>query len=287
MTEFRRSFSGAPWESRVGYCRSLRAGDRVFVTGTAPVSEDGGVHAVGNGYRQAVRCFDIIREALAAQGARVVVAEIRQDDGERVAEEIRSQGGEALFAAADVGSEASTLALAEEVKKAFGGIDLLVNNAAIFGDMKMDSLIGIDYEYYQHFMNVNMNGALLMTRACHRSMKERGGGAVVNQSSTAAWMGVGFYGLAKLGINGVTHCLARELGPVGIRVNAIAPGPTQTEALQKTAGAYAQQMVAQLPLGRLGNPSDLVDTCLFLLSDGAAWITGQIVNVDGGQITRP
>ena len=69
MPQFRRSFSGAPWESRVGYCRSLRAGDSVFVTGTAPVAEDGGVHAVGDGYRQAVRCFDIIREALAAQGA--------------------------------------------------------------------------------------------------------------------------------------------------------------------------------------------------------------------------
>ena len=226
-------------------------------------------------------------KGLANQGAHVVVAEIKEDDGERVAREIREAGGEAIFAAVDVGSEASTLALAEEVKEKLGGIDLLVNNAAIFGDMKMDSLLGIDYEYYQHFMNVNMNGALLMTRACHRSMKERGGGAVVNQSSTAAWMGVGFYGLAKLGINGVTHCLARELGASGIRVNAIAPGPTQTEALQKTAGDYAQQMVAQLPLGRLGNPSDLVDTCLFLLSDGASWLTGQIINVDGGQITRP
>ena len=226
-------------------------------------------------------------KGLAGHGARVVIAEIQEDEGERVAAEIRSQGGDSLFIAADVGSETSTLALAEKVKEACGGIDFLVNNAAIFGNMKLDSLLGVDYEYYQHFMNVNMNGALLMTRACCPSMKERGGGAVVNQSSTAAWMGVGFYGLAKLGINGITHCLARELGHAGIRVNAIAPGPTQTEALQKTAGDYAQQMVPQLPLGRLGNPVDLVDTCLFLLSDASAWLTGQIVNVDGGQITRP
>ena len=118
-------------------------------------------------------------------------------------------------------------------------------------------------------------------------MKARGGGAVVNQSSTAAWMGVGFYGLAKLGINGVTHCLAKELGPQGIRVNAIAPGPTRTEALEKTAGDYVQHMIPQLALQRLGEPADLVQTCLFLLSDGAAWLTGQIINVDGGQITRP
>ena len=118
-------------------------------------------------------------------------------------------------------------------------------------------------------------------------MKERGGGAVVNQSSTAAWMGVGFYGLAKLGINGITHCLAKELGPQGIRVNAIAPGPTQTEALAKTAGDYVKHMIPQLALQRLGQPADLVQTCLFLLSDGASWLTGQIINVDGGQITRP
>ncbi|MCH2185032.1 SDR family oxidoreductase [Myxococcota bacterium] len=224
---------------------------------------------------------------LAEHGARVAVAEIREPDGERVAEEIRRRGGDARFFAVDVGSESSTIALAEAVTADWGGIDFLVNNAAIFGEMKLDSLLHVDYEYYQHFMNVNMNGALLMTRACHGSMKQRGGGAVVNQSSTAAWMGVGFYGLAKLGINGLTHCLARELGHAGIRVNAIAPGPTQTDALQKTAGEYAQQMVAQLPLGRLGDPVDHVDMCLFLLSDASAWMTGQIINVDGGQITRP
>ena len=94
-------------------------------------------------------------KGLAAQGAHVVVAEIKEDDGERVAREIREQGGEAMFAAVDVGSEASTLALAEEVKGALGGIDLLVNNAAIFGDMKMDSLIGIDYESQEGEVAVN------------------------------------------------------------------------------------------------------------------------------------
>ena len=169
----------------------------------------------------------------------------------------------------------------------FGGVDFLVNNAAIFGDMKLAGLLKVDWDYYKHFMNVNMDGALLCTRACYRSMRERGGGAVVNQSSTAAWMGVGFYGLAKLGMNGLTQCLAAELGPQGIRVNAIAPGPTDTDALKKTAGSYADQIVAGLPLARLGQPADLVETCLFLLSDGAAWITGQVVNVDGGQIRRP
>jgi 3-oxoacyl-[acyl-carrier protein] reductase len=225
-------------------------------------------------------------KGLAAQGARVVVAEIVKENGERVAEEIRASGADAIALEVDVASPESTQQMAERAAQAFGGVDFLVNNAAIFGDMKLDALLRVDWDYYQRFMNVNMNGALLCTRACFRSMRERGGGAIVNQSSTASWMGAGYYGLAKLGINGLTHCLARELGPQKIRVNAIAPGPTETAALRSTAGDFAKQLVAQMPLSRLGQTVDMVHACLFLLSDAASWITGQVLNVDGGQISR-
>jgi 3-oxoacyl-[acyl-carrier protein] reductase len=226
--------------------------------------------------------------ALAAAGAKVVVAEIEKQKGERVASELRAAGHEALFAEVDVSSPASTQAMAARAIEAFGGIDLLVNNAAIFGNMKLSSLMDVDWDYYQRFMNVNMNGVLLCTRACAPAMKARGGGAVVNQSSTAAWMGVGYYGLAKLAVNGLTQCLARELGHAKIRVNAIAPGPTDTEALRaQVPETYKKQLVASLALPRLGTPDDLVPTCLFLLSDAAGWLTGQVVNVDGGQIMRP
>ncbi|MDJ0785340.1 MAG: SDR family oxidoreductase [Myxococcota bacterium] len=225
-------------------------------------------------------------KGLAGQGARVVVAEIDKEGGSRVAEEIRAAGQEALFIEVDVGSPESCDAMAERVVSELGGVDFLVNNAAIFGDMKLDSLLRVDWDYYQRFMNVNQNGALLCTRACFRSMRSRGGGAIVNQSSTASWMGAGYYGLAKLAMNGLTHCLARELGAQNIRVNAIAPGPTKTEALDKTAGAFADQIVAGLPLSRVGTTDDMVNACLFLLSDAASWVTGQILAVDGGQIVR-
>jgi 3-oxoacyl-[acyl-carrier protein] reductase len=178
--------------------------------------------------------------------------------------------------------------MAEAARQAFGGIDLLVNNAAIYHGMKLAGLLNVEWDYYRRFMGVNMDGALLCTRACWRAMQERGGGAIVNQSSTAAWMAAGYYGIAKLALHGITQSLARELGPHKIRVNAIAPGPTDTEATRTVVPkGILPQILASMPLPRMGQPEDLVGACLFLLSDEAAWITGQVLNVDGGQIMRP
>jgi NAD(P)-dependent dehydrogenase (short-subunit alcohol dehydrogenase family) len=140
--------------------------------------------------------------------------------------------------------------------------------------------------YLEHFMRINAHGCVIMTRACLPHMEKRGGGAIVNQSSTAAWMHMGFYGVAKLAVNGITSSLARELGPRNIRINAIAPGPTDTPALQKHAGEYAQMMLKSMPIGRLGQPADMANAALFLLSDEASWITGHVLNVDGGQFMR-
>ncbi|QIG42925.1 SDR family oxidoreductase [Nocardioides anomalus] len=220
--------------------------------------------------------------ALAREGASVVVADLNADAGEEVAADI---GG--LFVRTDVSSHESAAAMAEAAVAAYGGIDLLVNNAAIYGDMEFDLLISVDWDYYRTFMSVNMDGALVMTRACYRSMQQRGGGSIVNQSSTAAYLYSGFYGLAKTGLNGLTQQLAHELGGMGIRVNAIAPGPTDTAATHKQAGDAARELVKGLALKRMGQPEDLVGACLFLLSDEASWVTGQIVAVDGGQTFRP
>ena len=128
-----------------------------------------------------------------------------------------------MFVPCDVSSSDSAAALVATVAGEWGGIDGLINNAAIYGDMKFDLLITVDWDYYRRFMGVNMDGALVMTRAVYPSMQDQGGGAIVNQSSTAAYLYSGFYGLAKVGINGLTQQLAHELGGMNIRVNAIAP----------------------------------------------------------------
>ena len=226
-------------------------------------------------------------KALAREGAQVVVAELDSDAGERVAKEIEQAGGTAVSVRTDVSSEESTLAMAKAGIEAFGGLDYLVNNAAIYGGMELYGLTTMPMDYWDKFMSVNMTGAVLCTRAVFTSMAERGGGAVVNQSSTAAWMGAGYYGIAKLALHGITQSFARELGPMGIRVNALAPGPTDTEATRSTVPPeILDQLLATMPLARMGTPDDMADACLFLLSDDARWITGHVLNVDGGQIMR-
>lgn len=237
----------------------------------------GAAQGIGQAYAQ----------ALGRQGASVVVADINADGGEGVAKQIVADGGSAIYAPVDVSDPDSAIAMADRTVAEFGGIDFLVNNAAIYGTMKLDLLLTVPWDYYKTFMSVNFDGALVCTRAVYKHMRKRGGGAIVNQSSTAAWLYSGFYGLAKVGVNGLTQQLSRELGGQNIRINAIAPGPTDTEATRSvTPGEIVKEMIKTIPLSRMGTPEDMVGMCLFLLSDSAAWITGQVFNVDGGQIIR-
>jgi 3-oxoacyl-[acyl-carrier protein] reductase len=227
-------------------------------------------------------------QSLASAGAAVVVADIDEAGAIEVAGSIEKEGGRAVGVKVDVAEESSTDKMAACAVENFGGIDYLVNNAAVFGGMKLDLLLTVDWGYLQRFMAVNLTGALLCTRACYRQMAERGGGAIVNQSSTAAYLYAGYYGWAKAGINSLTSQLAHELGGMNIRVNAIAPGPIDTEAARSVVPEeYMRQLIGSLALKRQGTPDDLVGTCMFLLSDHAGWVTGHVFNVDGGQVVRP
>ena len=225
--------------------------------------------------------------AVAGAGARVVVADLDAPGAERVAAALRAAGGEATAVAVDIASVESAQAMAEAARAAYGGIDGLVNNAALFAGIRHQPLLSGDFDYYRRVVDVNMHGVLRCVRACYASMRERGGGSIVNQSSTAAWMPGGAYGLAKLGVNELTRDLAVELGPLGIRINAIAPGPIDTPALRGgVPAAVIDGIVARMALPRRGRPEDLAGTCVFLLSDASAWMTGQVLTVDGGHSFR-
>ena len=227
-------------------------------------------------------------KSFAAEGACVVIAELNKEGGERVANEITEAGQSAVFVETDVSSEQDAAAAVAAAQDQCGGVDILVNNAAIFHGMRYETLLDVDMDYYYQIMKVNMHSPLVMTRAVAASMVQRGGGSVINQSSTAAWKAQGgYYGVAKLGVQGLTMCLASELGDRNIRVNAIAPGPTDTEATRQVPAEILDHVVNGLALKRLGETVDVVNLAKFLASDEAGWITGQTFRVDGGDTLLP
>lgn len=223
-------------------------------------------------------------------GASVVVADLNKDGAQVVADEINAAGGKAIAVGCDVSNEEQTLALAAAAKDAFGGVDILVNNAALMVDVSYEDLETIALDAWRKAFAVNLEGALLCARAVAPSMRERGGGRIINQTSGGAFPATGLYGISKLALVGLTTALAKRYGKDGITCNAIAPGNVMSDAGKLLVPddspfiKFLQMTVAMRPRGE---PDELVGAAILLASDAGSWITGQVLHVDGGWVLRP
>ena len=225
----------------------------------------------------------VVSKNLAAAGAHVVIAELDADKGGAVAAEI---GNRAMSVPTDVADAVSTEAMARATLDAFGRIDILVNNAAIFSTLQMRPFWEIPVDEWRAVLDVNVTGSFLAARAVVGAMRDAGRGRIINFASAAVTMGrpnYTHYTSSKAAVIGMTRSMARELGPDGVTVNAILPGAVFTEIPRATVTPEQKKMiVAMQSIPRPAEPSDLVGTILFLASDASAFMTGQSLTVDGG-----
>jgi NAD(P)-dependent dehydrogenase (short-subunit alcohol dehydrogenase family) len=231
----------------------------------------------------------VYAEALAEAGASVVVADVNIDAATKASETLVAKRHDVIGVDVDVRSAESAEAMAQTAVDAFGGVDILVNNAAIMVDLPPYGLADIPVAEWDRVIDVNFRGPLLCTQAVVPAMEARGGGRIVNGLSAGAFMPGGIYGVSKFALHGLTVNLASELGGRGINVNAIAPGLVDNEsgyvALPKDS-PFRDAIAATIPGKPSGPPEDLVGALLLLCSKAGDWITGQTILVDGGWITR-
>ena len=219
---------------------------------------------------------------LADEGATVAIVDI---DGEAAEEAARDLGEGHLGCACDVTDNAHCNAVASQVAAQLGGVDILINNAGITQPIRLMDITPSDYDAV---LDVNLRGTLNMSQAAVPHMRTAGGGAIVCISSASGQRGGGIFGgphysASKAGVLGLVKAMARELGPDGIRVNAVAPSLIDTDI---TAGMMTderrREIVSSVPLGRIGRAEDVAGACLFLVSDLAAYVTGATLDVNGG-----
>jgi len=228
---------------------------------------------------------------LAQEGAKIVAMNIvlrpkDKEDLDETVKQIKALGAEATPFVGDVSVVKDTAAMAEAAVKAFGKVDILINNAAIYDGLKRKPFYEIDLDEWDLVMKVNVKGAFLCTRAVFPYMKNQGYGKIVNIASEVFFTGShGFahYVASKGGIIGMTRALAIELGPHGIRINCVAPGFTDTEASRGIADVTKYD-TSKTPLGRVVKPEDLTGAALYLASTDSDFVTGQTILVDGGRV---
>jgi NAD(P)-dependent dehydrogenase (short-subunit alcohol dehydrogenase family) len=225
--------------------------------------------------------------ALAEAGAAVVCADINEAGAKAVADSVTADGGRAIAVAVDITDEESTKDMTARAVDEYGGVDILVNNAALMVEIAAGSTTGFAPELWQQAFDVNVTGAWNCSRAVAPEMRKRGGGRIVNQSSAGAFPAESVYGITKLAMIGLTTSLARELGPSNIAVNCIAPGITHSDAgksLTPDGSPYVEMVKQRAALRPIGQPSDLCGALMLFVAPAGSWITGQVLNVDGGLI---
>lgn len=216
------------------------------------------------------------------EGAKVVVADFEETAGNKTVHRIQEEGGIAIFQKVDVSEQESVKTLMKVVYDKFNRIDILINNAGITSD---DMVVHLKKENWKKVIDVNLSGVFYCTQEAARYMIEQGSGKIISASSISGVYGnIGQtnYAATKAGVIGMTKTWAKELGRKGICVNAIAPGFIKTSMVQKVPDKVIDKMVANIPLHRLGEPSDIAKAYLYLASDDANYVNGTVLHVDGG-----
>ena len=228
---------------------------------------------------------EAIALTLAREGADVVVTDVDLEDAQRVAQEIKGLGRKAKAIQADVSQREAVQRLVSEAVSLFGKIDILVNNAGI---IRRGTFLEHDPQDWEKVLSVNLGGTFNCAKEVVPLMIKQGGGKIINISSVVGRMGdiasAPSYGTSKGAINTFTKSLARELAPYGINVNAVAPHAIETDMSREWSEEKRRQIVEAIPLKRLGKPEEVAEVVAFLASDGAGFITGQILDVNGGYL---
>src|SRR5215218_789180 len=225
-----------------------------------------------------------IAEKLAKDGERVVVNDLNAQTADEVVARIRESGGEAAPAPGDVSDPESVRRIVEAAYEAYGPPDILVNNA---GFLQQKRFADLTVEDFDRMIAVHLRGTFLCTRAVLSDMLSRGSGIIVNVASQLGQIGgieLCHYSAAKAGIIGLTKSLAREVSAQGVRVNAVAPGPINTELILGLSEEWQRAKAAELPLGRFGEPAEVAETVAFLVSDEATLYVGQTLGPNSGDV---
>ncbi len=223
----------------------------------------------------------VIALTLAREGAVVAVSDINLEAARQTAQEIEAQGGQAIALQVDVTQRQDAEALTERAVQAFGGLDILVNNAGIYPSAP---IVEIEEKEWDLVMAINLKGTFLCSQAAARQMMAQRQGVIVNVASVdgkTRTTGNAHYAASKAGVISFTRTLACEMCSYGIRVNAVSPGWIETETLRSKSNRW-RQAIKEIPVGRLGTPEDVAEAVLFLVSDVAGYITGEVLDVNGG-----